>query len=176
MRLALSIWQDRLSPLFDAAQRLLLVDVRNGEVERHTEVPLDSSRGPGRVISVVENGADVLICGAISRPLHELLTVHGVRVWPFLTGPVEPILTAFLADRLSESQYCMPGCRRRRWQGVGNRDGRERLGCPRRRATAGSESSRRMAKGRETGGRETRGRVTGERVTRGRVRRGKDNS
>ena len=107
----------RISPVFDAAKRLLLVDIENGrEVGRTEQIVEEPELGP-RARRVAEFGAEVLICGAISRPLEAMLLSAGVEVIPQTCGPVEDVLEAFISGRLTEQAFVMPGCcgRRRRF-------------------------------------------------------------
>ena len=119
MRTAIPISDGRISPVFDAAKRLLLVDIENGrEVWRTEQIVEEPELGP-RARRVAEFGAEVLICGAISRPLEAMLLSAGVEVIPQTCGPVEDVLKAFISGRLTEQAYVMPGCcgRRRRFRG-----------------------------------------------------------
>jgi len=113
---ALSVWLGRISPVFDVAKNLLLVSVDGQESVGRELRPIGPLDMPGRARRVSELGVDVLICGAISRPLESLLTAAGVRVLPQTCGPVEEVLKAFLAGRLDDGAFLMPGCcgRRRR--------------------------------------------------------------
>ncbi len=81
-RVAISISDGRISPLFDAARRLLLVDVENGhELRRSEHMVQRAERGP-QSRRVAELGVDVLICGAISRPLEAMLVSADVEPRP----------------------------------------------------------------------------------------------
>ena len=121
MRTAIPISDGRISPVFDAARHLLLVDIQNGgEVWRTEQIVEEPELGP-RARRVAELDADVLICGAISRPLEAMLLSAGVEVIPQTCGPVEDVLEAFIAGRLTEQAFVMPGCcgHRRRFRAGG---------------------------------------------------------
>ena len=123
------IWQNRISPVFDVAGKLFLVDVEGGQEVARTEERLTEEAIERRARRVAQLGANVLICGAISRPLHALLSSAGVEVIPQTCGEVEEVLGAFVAGRLIGDAFVMPGCcgRRRRFRGGrghGNRRGR----------------------------------------------------
>ena len=124
MKVALTTWDGRVSPVFDVARRLLVVEVeRNTEIGR-SEVDLGESRLAARASRVTALGVHVLICGAISWPFEAMLTSAGVRVIPQTCGPVEDVLRALLAGQLASEVFLMPGCcgRRRRFRG-GRRHG-----------------------------------------------------
>ena len=131
MRVAIPVSDGRISPVFDAARRLLLVDIENGREVRRTEQLVEEPELGPRARRVAEFGADVLICGAISRPLEAVLLSAGVEVIPQTCGPVEDVLKAFILGRLTEQAFVMPGCcgHRRRFQAgcrAGNSNPHER--------------------------------------------------
>lgn len=122
MRTAIPVFDGRISPVFDAARRLVLVDVENGREVQRIEQVVDEPELSHRARRVVELGADVLICGAISRPLEALLSSAGVKVISQTSGRAEDVLRAFISGRLTEQAFVMPGCRghRRKSYGGGN--------------------------------------------------------
>lgn len=131
LRIALSAWNGRISPVFDASQKLLLIDVAGGQEGARSEAVLTEQAFPLRAAKVKDLGATVLLCGAISRPLATLVASSGVKVVPFLAGEVEDVLAAYLAGRLPAPEFMMPGCPcpargRRRRQGYRGGQGRRR--------------------------------------------------
>jgi predicted Fe-Mo cluster-binding NifX family protein len=105
---------ERVSPVFDVAKQLLLVDIENStEVSRKT-TKIDDTDLMGRVRYVEDLKVDLLICGAISRPLTQILEAKGIEVIGQICGNTEEILQAFLKDGLDDQSFLMPGCRIRR--------------------------------------------------------------
>ena len=122
MRVAITNWQGRVSPVFDAAGSVLLIDVDKGRERQREERPLTRTGVLARAGEFLKLGAEVLICGAISAPLEAALVSSGVRVFGFVCGPVEEVLAAFLDGGLARQAFCMPGCGgRRRWMGQGRK-------------------------------------------------------
>lgn len=119
MKIAVPVWENRISPVFDVAGSLLLLEVRNGRETDRTVRNLSGSDPLTRVRSVVHDKADVLICGAISVPVRTAVESSGVRVVPNICGPVEDILAAFLNDTLRNGSFFMPGCGFRHRHGRG---------------------------------------------------------
>jgi len=130
MRVAIPISDGRISPVFDAARRLVLVDVDNGREVRRTEEGLEEPELAPRARRVAELGADVLICGAISRPLEAMLLSAGVEVVPQTCGQAEDVLRAFISGQLTEQAFLIPGCcgRRRRFRGGRAASGQDYVG------------------------------------------------
>jgi predicted Fe-Mo cluster-binding NifX family protein len=125
MRVGVTIWGDIVSPVFDAAQSLLLADLEGGQWVRRGEVPLFPGSPIQQVHTLRRHGVDVLICGAISEVPASMAEAEGIRLIPFTKGKVEDCLHAFLNNQLPASDFMMPGCgRRRRRRHRGRRNGR----------------------------------------------------
>ena len=96
--------------MFDVARHLLVVDCDGDVPVSRQGAAIEDNGLAGRAKRVAELGADVLICGAISRPLREMLLSAGVRVVAHRCGPVEDVLQAFLSGEWTEQAFLMPGC------------------------------------------------------------------
>jgi len=123
MRVAIPVWQGRLSPVFDVAGQLLIVELKNGREDSRRMQPLMSVMEADRVAELVGLGVNVVICGGISQTLETALTEKGIKVFARLCGDVEEVLAAFLSGCLGEPRFAMPGCcgpwRRRMGRGRG---------------------------------------------------------
>jgi predicted Fe-Mo cluster-binding NifX family protein len=100
--------------VFDTAARVLFVDVDGSGSLNRFAVDLPNGSLRHRVARLAENGADVLICGAISRLLCEMVEAAGVKVKPFLSGPLDELIQAYVEGDLSDPRFAMPGCGKRR--------------------------------------------------------------
>lgn len=110
MKIGVSYWQGRISPVFDVSDRLCLIDIADGkEVKRENRI-LTSQDPFSRAKEVSGFGVDVLICGAISRTLETSLSIAGVRVAGFLCGDMDTVVSAFLSGQLTVDSFFMPGC------------------------------------------------------------------
>ncbi|MFO7570574.1 MAG: NifB/NifX family molybdenum-iron cluster-binding protein [Smithellaceae bacterium] len=110
MKIALSVWKDCISTVFDAADQLVIVEKdSDGSLKRST-VRLSVAGGPARAMQLAEMGVGVLICGAISRPQEVAISGSGITVYPFVRGPVQEILNAYLEGRLPSAVFSLPGC------------------------------------------------------------------
>ncbi len=118
MKIAVSIWGSRVSPVFDVARRLLLVDVEGANEVGREEIGIEETQPSLRAKRLAELGVSTLICGAISTPVETLVTSEGMRVVGHVCGPVEEVLSAFLAGRLGDA-FLMPGCCGRRQRNRG---------------------------------------------------------
>ena len=114
MRVAAPSHDGRISPVFDVAQSFVVLESRRGGITVRSEVRLDDADYVARARRIGTLGWDVLICGAISRPLEVILNAAGVRVIGSTCGPVDDMLAAFLAGELTNAAFLMPGCLPRR--------------------------------------------------------------
>jgi len=111
MRIALTVWENRISPVADSAQQLLIV-CQDGNVigqrclERFNCDSLFDKAG-----KLSEMHIDMFICGAISNFLATLVQGYGIRLVPFIRGGVDEVLEAFIAGRLDQQRFTMRGCR-----------------------------------------------------------------
>jgi len=129
MKIAIPIYNDSISNVFDFAHRLLLVDIENGKEANRSEVALKSQSLPQRLGQLKSLEVDVLVCGAISQALANMVTNSGIQALPYVTGRVDDVIQAYLNGQLVQPQFTMPGCwpgarkgfgrggRRCRWRG-----------------------------------------------------------
>jgi len=125
MKIAMPIYRDNVSNVLDFARRLLLVDIENAKVVNRSEVALESQSLPQRAGNLKNLGVDVLICGAISQALANMVTASGIQVLPYVNGRVNDVLEAYLTGQLAKPQFSMPGC----WPGAREGFGRGRRRC-----------------------------------------------
>ena len=111
MKVAIPIWEDRVSPVLDTASRLLVIDVENRQETSRSETYLEGLDLFRRCFRIQNLGVDILICGAISRPYFRELAATGIRVISGISGNPEDVLKAYLKGTLSHSRFAMPGCR-----------------------------------------------------------------
>jgi predicted Fe-Mo cluster-binding NifX family protein len=130
MRVAIPVWNGRVSPVFDAASMIVLLDIEDGQEKARTEVQVPARPLVLRVKLLVERHVDVLVCGAISQMLAEMCAAAGTPVVSWVAGPLDDVVRAVLTGALPSPSYTMPGCcgqrlwAQRRGGGRGNRGGR----------------------------------------------------
>lgn len=114
MKVALTIWNHRISPVFDTARNLTVITLENGtEIERasYEIAELDYFNRADRLQAL---HVDVLICGAISRPLENEIIARGIDVIAHVCGFMDDIFQAYCTNQLSQDRFLMPGCCGRR--------------------------------------------------------------
>ena len=120
MKTALTIWRNRISPVFDAAQQVLIVQIENGIVIDRAYETLGPEWPYSRASKLSKLAVRVVICGAISLEFRRMLEIYGIRVIPFINGETNRVLEAYIRGTLFESTYNMLGYgrgRRTRFRG-----------------------------------------------------------
>jgi predicted Fe-Mo cluster-binding NifX family protein len=102
-----------------------VVEIENGgEVSRREEsIPEIHPMLRARHLDAL--GVNVLICGAISRPLERILVSAGMTVIPNTCGTAEDIIRSFVSGKFTDRSFLMPGCCRHRRHRGGRRRGHE---------------------------------------------------
>jgi predicted Fe-Mo cluster-binding NifX family protein len=112
MKVAIPVWQNNISSVFDFADKLSLAEIEEQTEKNRIEIPLPNEPIPQKAGRLKELGIDVLICGAISKPLAFLIVGTGIKIIPFVSGQIDEVLHAYVSGRLTDSRFLMPGCRR----------------------------------------------------------------
>jgi predicted Fe-Mo cluster-binding NifX family protein len=123
MRAALTVWDGRISPVFDVSREVLIVTIENGAVVTRSIENIEAPTTVLKLDRLLEHGVETLICGAISEPLHHELTSRGVEVISFVAGEIDEVVDGFLRGALPTPALSMPGCcgRQHRFRGGGGR-------------------------------------------------------
>ena len=123
MKVAVTVWENTVSTVCDFSSRLLVFNVMGDEVKNRSFMPFETRILPERVNQLEALGVEVLLCGAISRPLERMIRASGVKVIPCLRGSIEEVIGAYLDGSLSDARFILPGF----GQGAGRVQGRKRL-------------------------------------------------
>jgi predicted Fe-Mo cluster-binding NifX family protein len=112
MKVAVTVWENRISPLFDATRTLLIVDIHNCVVTEKHVTHFDGISPFSRAATLEELGVGTLICGGVSDLFAELIEARNIRIIPFVAGPVDEVIDAYLRNDLCHKRFKMPGCGR----------------------------------------------------------------
>lgn len=129
MKIAFAHWDQHIAPLFDTVRTIRLIETNTtGSIVTQHDESLPDEPLFLKIARLGELAVDTLVCGAISRPAHDMIAAHGIRVIPFVAGTLDDIIQAFLLDRLQQDRFAMPGCCsrwRRRTQWCGDKSSQE---------------------------------------------------
>ncbi|MDO8836759.1 MAG: NifB/NifX family molybdenum-iron cluster-binding protein [Vicinamibacterales bacterium] len=119
---AFSLWNGRIAPVFDVARQVRVVDAASGHVSAETDEWLPDGAPAQIVAALASLGVGTLVCGAVSRPMRDMLEARAITVVPFVAGELGSVMQAWLGGRVTASEFAMPGCGGR-GQGIGRRGG-----------------------------------------------------
>ena len=111
MKLCLTVWENRISQVFDSARMVLIADVQNGELRKKSYELFRSELPQCRAATLSTLHVKVLICGAISQVCANMIDAYSIRIISFVTGEVDKVLDAYLKGILLAPNFQMPGCR-----------------------------------------------------------------
>jgi len=116
MKIAIPLFQKRISPRFDCAHDLLLITTDNGKhiIERN-EIVFGNSNYIERINLLEKTGVDVIICGGVSNDMLDLFEDKKIEVIPWVTGEAEKALELFMRGKLIPGSILSPGRRIQQW-------------------------------------------------------------
>lgn len=122
-KVAVTVWGERVSPVFDSARTLLIAEIHQGTLVGMMRVAFDPQR-PLELLQLLRTQqVRCVICGAVSEGPAAMLEGAGVRLIPFITGEVERVLAHYVRGRAFGMEFCMPGCGRGRCCRTGRQQG-----------------------------------------------------
>ncbi|MCF8092504.1 MAG: NifB/NifX family molybdenum-iron cluster-binding protein [Desulfotignum sp.] len=114
MKLAVTVWGNRISPVFDAARTLLVAEIENKKISRQFYTSFDP-QSPADMVNVLKkNQVNLLVCGAISNTFADLIADHDIQLISFVTGNTRQFLDSFAGSRTVKKIHMMPGFNHRR--------------------------------------------------------------
>lgn len=113
MRILITIWNGRISPVFDVAGKALIMEIEGNKIVSEKTVDFPSDSFLNKIQYMSNEKISVLICGAISRQAELSVSSQGITVYSFISGEVRSVIKAFSENRLFENRFHMPGCGRK---------------------------------------------------------------
>ena len=110
MKVAVTVWEDRISPVFDASRRLLIAEIENAKITNRSYVIFNPERPSNLAKTLEEFGVPVLICGAVSQDPANIIVADGITLIPFIAGEVDRVLEVYAKGNSLAPTFVMPGC------------------------------------------------------------------
>lgn len=110
MKVAVTVWEDRISPVFDASRRLLIAEIENDRVTDRSYVFFDPGRPANLAKTLAMLDVPVLICGAVSEAPATSINAGGITLIPFIAGEVDRVLEVYAKGSPLAPTFAMPGC------------------------------------------------------------------
>jgi predicted Fe-Mo cluster-binding NifX family protein len=113
MKIAIPIFENRISPRFDFSPEMWIIEVERGEVVSQEKLPTANLNLPKRLEQITSNGVDKVICGGIDGFSRNQLGSRGIDVVQDVIGDAEIVFDLFMRGRLRPG-FC---CEKRRGRG-----------------------------------------------------------
>ena len=110
MKTVMPIFKNRVSPVFDWCQNLLLAEIQAGHEVGRSEVAVANIDPVRQADQLAELGAELVVCGGIGEILQGLIEARNIRVISGVSGNITDVLEALTTEKLSHPRFIMPGC------------------------------------------------------------------
>jgi predicted Fe-Mo cluster-binding NifX family protein len=114
MKIAISVWENKVSPVFDSAAHILIADTENNTPIKQEIISVESLTIFQRIDLLKKLNIDLLICGGITQNTLENIIQKNIKISPFICGEASKILKAVLKGKNIVSLFSMPGQKLRR--------------------------------------------------------------
>jgi len=111
MRVAFSMLNGRIAPVFDSSRCLLILDIESGNTIEKIEHQFLNDNPYHKVRMIMIYEINIIVCGAISQWMNTMLQSVGIQTIAFVSGEEQAIIKAFLKNKLNHPDYLMPGCK-----------------------------------------------------------------
>jgi predicted Fe-Mo cluster-binding NifX family protein len=108
-RIAIPIFESRISPVLDACSRLLVVDIEGGREVSRVELSLEKTSLMDRIEVFSRWGVRKIICAGVSDVMCRYLSARNIVLISGIAGKLEEILNAYICNKLDDPCYIMPG-------------------------------------------------------------------
>jgi predicted Fe-Mo cluster-binding NifX family protein len=109
VKIAITVWGNRVSPVFDSANILMIAKVENFKIinRKFAEFNPESTT---QILSDLNNlQVNVLLCGAIMDVQAKAIEKAGIKLISSITGDAYEILVSLLENPHKVSDFLMPG-------------------------------------------------------------------
>jgi predicted Fe-Mo cluster-binding NifX family protein len=106
MKIAIPLFNGRISPRFDFSPEMWVVTVENGVLVDQERFSLTNLNLPQRLEQVTSKGVNKMICGGIDRSSLDHLGNRGIDVVPDIMGDAELAFNLFMRGKLRPGFCC----------------------------------------------------------------------
>ena len=110
---ALTAWENRISPVFNSSRTLYIVQLSDGKIVQRSLESFNPEIRWHLVERLNTLEIDTLICGAVSGGLANIITSCDIELIPFISGRIDDVLEVYLRENSVTTDFLMPGCGRR---------------------------------------------------------------
>ena len=108
-RIAIPVFESRISPVLDACSRLLVVDIDGGCEVGRVEISLEKTSLMERIEIFTRWGIHKIICAGVSDVMCRYVAARNIALISGIAGKLEEILNAYICNKLDDPCFVMPG-------------------------------------------------------------------
>jgi len=108
-KIAVPIFQNRVSPVLDTCKYLLIVDTEASAEKVRSTVFLSDMSLTERCNLFCKLHINIVICGGVSEIFANMLEGSHIALINGIAGNIDDVISAFLMDRLYLPEFYMPG-------------------------------------------------------------------
>ncbi len=108
-RVAIPVFELRVSPVLDSCQRMVVVDIEEGCEIGRQELTLDKMSIHERIEVIARWGIRKIICAGVSDVMCRFLAGKNITLVSGIAGELEKIINAYICNRLNDACFVMPG-------------------------------------------------------------------
>ena len=108
-RVAIPVFEARVSPVLDSCRRMVVVDIRDGREIGRKEISLEKMSLAQRLELFAGWGIRKIICAGVSSVMCRFLAGADITLVSGVAGEIDKIINAYICNRLDDSCFVMPG-------------------------------------------------------------------
>ena len=117
MKIAIPVFQTKISPRFDSTQGFILLHIEKSSVLEREKLNTTGWPVSAKLKQLVDLGVDTLICGGIDVKSMQHLNSNGIQIYSWITGEVDDAIACFLRRGLESGTILgNDGRRKGRWR------------------------------------------------------------
>lgn len=105
-RIAIPVFEDRISNRLDCSENLLLVSLEKGEIIKREIVLLTHTGSSAKLNTLIGLKIDVLICNGITTFYSRRLSNTNIEIIPWVSGKIDEVLAWYLeSESIPKNSY-----------------------------------------------------------------------
>jgi predicted Fe-Mo cluster-binding NifX family protein len=111
MGIVITIWGNRISPVFDSSKTLLIVEIAGNRIVNRSQESFAPDKLKFLERRLKELNISTVISGAISEKPAQFIEDSGFVLIPFISGFVDDVLESIKNNEPITPKFLMPGCK-----------------------------------------------------------------
>ena len=96
MIIAMCVYKDRVSPLFDTTNRIYVAKIENRQLKNYYGLKLSGLNVFDKIRKIQSLDVELLVTGAISRSLSLLIESNGIVVRSYVSASIDELMKEYI--------------------------------------------------------------------------------